>query len=53
MEGADLTLGAVLPPEPQSDGSWLVDEQSPPAGAQVEPGTPVRLWVMSPAEACP
>jgi beta-lactam-binding protein with PASTA domain/tRNA A-37 threonylcarbamoyl transferase component Bud32 len=53
MEAARLVVGTVLPPEPQSDGSWLVEEQSPTAGAEVQPGSVVRLWGMDPGDACP
>ena len=40
------------PPAPQSDGSWLVQDQDPAAGAEVDPGTTVRLTVTDPAEPC-
>ncbi len=53
MEDAGLVVGTVLPPEPQSDGAWLVKEQSPSAGMEVLQGTVIRLWVMDPGEPCP
>lgn len=53
IEDAGLVLGTVLPPEPQSDGAWLVEEQSPSAGTEVQRGTVIRLWVMDPGEPCP
>src|SRR5690606_554900 len=39
MEEEGLVVGTVLPPEPRSDGSWLVEEQSPTAGTEVPQGT--------------
>jgi serine/threonine-protein kinase len=53
IEDAGLVVGTILPPEPQSDGSWLVMDQEPAAGAEVQPGTVVQLWVIDPAEPCP
>lgn len=53
IEEADLTVGTVLPPDPQSDGSWLVMDQDPAAGGEVQPGTAIQLWVIDPAEPCP
>jgi len=53
MEDAGLVVGNVLPPPPQSDGAWLVEEQSPSAGTEVQRGTVIRLWVMDPGEPCP
>lgn len=53
IEDAGLVVGTVLPSEPQSDGSWLVMDQEPAAGADVEPGTVIQLWVVDPAEPCP
>jgi serine/threonine-protein kinase len=50
---AGLAVGTVLPPEPESDGTWLVRDQEPAVGAEVEPGSAVQLWVMDPVEACP
>jgi hypothetical protein len=47
-----LAVGTVLPPEPESDGTWLVTDQEPSPGVEVEAGTAVRLWLMEPAEAC-
>jgi beta-lactam-binding protein with PASTA domain/tRNA A-37 threonylcarbamoyl transferase component Bud32 len=53
MNDAHLVPGTVHPPEPTSDGSWLVKEQSPEAGAEVQPGTVIELWVKDPGAACP
>ncbi|MEZ4596342.1 MAG: Stk1 family PASTA domain-containing Ser/Thr kinase [Chloroflexota bacterium] len=53
IEDAGLAVGTVLPSEPQSDGSWLVTDQEPAAGLEVQPGTVVQLWVIDPAEPCP
>jgi serine/threonine-protein kinase len=53
LAGADLSVGVVLPPGPQSDDTWLVRDQEPAAGAVVERGTAVQLWVMDPGEPCP
>ena len=53
VDEAGLMVGTVLPPEPESDGAWLVREQEPAAGAEVQPGTVVALWVIDPSEACP
>jgi serine/threonine-protein kinase len=52
IEQMGLVTGAIFPPEPRSDGTWLVKDQSPGAGAEVQPGTVVRLWVSDPAEPC-
>jgi serine/threonine-protein kinase len=52
MADAGLVLGTVLPPEPESDGTWLAVDQEPAADAEVAPGTEVRLWVVGPAEPC-
>ncbi len=49
---AGMTLGAVTPSAPQSDGSWVVQDQDPAAGAEVQPGTRVRLQLIDPAEPC-
>jgi serine/threonine-protein kinase len=49
---AGLAMGSVLPPEPESAGTWLVSDQEPPPDTEVEPGTAVRLWVIDPAEGC-
>ncbi len=49
---AGMTLGPVTPGAPQSDGSWLVQDQFPAAGAEVQPGTKVRLTLIDPAEPC-
>jgi beta-lactam-binding protein with PASTA domain len=53
IEDAGLTVGSVLPPEPESDGTWLVIDQEPPADTQVGFGTAIRVWVIEPAQACP
>jgi serine/threonine-protein kinase len=53
LDAASLAVGSVLPPEPESDGTWLVNDQEPPPDTEVGPGTAVRLWVTDPAEACP
>jgi serine/threonine-protein kinase len=50
---AGLAVGTVLPPEPESGGTWLVIDQEPPPDAEVQVGTAVRLWVVDPAEPCP
>ncbi len=52
IKDAGMLLGAVTPPAPQSDGSWLVQDQDPAAGAEVDPGTKVKLTVTDPAEPC-
>ncbi len=39
IEEAGLVLGDIKPDSPESDGSWLVEDQDPAAGAEVEPGT--------------
>ena len=52
IKAAGMAMGPVDPPSPQSDGSWLVQDQDPAAGAEVEPGTTVRLQVSDPAEPC-
>ena len=52
IKGAGMVMGAVDPPAPQSDGSWLVQDQDPAAGAEVDPGTTVRVRVSDPAEPC-
>ena len=52
IEDAGLVLGRIEPGPPQSDGSWLVEDQQPAAGAEVEPGTMVSLTVTDPAEPC-
>jgi serine/threonine-protein kinase len=52
IQEAGMTAGAVFPPAPESDGSWLVRDQDPAARAEVQPGTVVRLWVVDPTEAC-
>ncbi|MET0772309.1 MAG: Stk1 family PASTA domain-containing Ser/Thr kinase [Candidatus Limnocylindrales bacterium] len=53
VEEVGLAVGTVLPPEPESDGAWLVTDQEPSPGVEVETGTEVRLWLVDPAEACP
>jgi len=53
VEESGLVMGTVLPPEPESDGSWLVRDQEPAAGDEVQPGTVVQLWVVDPSEPCP
>jgi eukaryotic-like serine/threonine-protein kinase len=52
IEDAGMSMGSVDPPSPKSDGSWLVQDQDPAAGAEVEPGTTVHLSVSDPAEPC-
>jgi len=52
IKAAGMAMGQVDPPSPQSDGSWLVQDQDPAAGAEVDPGTKVRLQVSDPAEPC-
>ncbi|MBX3031266.1 MAG: Stk1 family PASTA domain-containing Ser/Thr kinase [Chloroflexi bacterium] len=52
LEEVDLVIESVDPPPPESDDSWLVRDQDPPAGSEVPPGTSVRLWVTDPAEPC-
>jgi beta-lactam-binding protein with PASTA domain len=52
IEAADLVLGTVLPPAPESDGSWLVIDQEPRNGAQSQPGGAVRVWVVEATEDC-
>ena len=42
IEDAGLVLGDVEPGPPESDGSWLVEDQDPAAGAEVQPGTTVE-----------
>jgi serine/threonine-protein kinase len=53
VASAGLVVGVVLPPEPESAGTWLVIDQEPPADTEVEPGTEVRLWVIDPTGGCP
>jgi serine/threonine-protein kinase len=53
IEDAGLGVGSVLPPEPESDGTWLVIDQEPPPDTEVGPGTAVSLWLMEPSRACP
>jgi beta-lactam-binding protein with PASTA domain len=48
---AGLALGVVFPGEAGDD--WLIDQQSPAAGQQVPPNTPVDLLVSSPADPPP
>ncbi len=52
IEDAGMVVGQVDPGPPDSDGSWLVQDQDPAAGAEVVPGTSVRLTVTDPAEPC-
>jgi serine/threonine-protein kinase len=53
IQDAGLVVGTVLPPEPESDGSWLVRDQEPAVGAELQPGATVQLWLIDPTEACP
>ena len=53
VEAAGLIVGTVLPPEPESDGTWLVTDQEPSAAVEVEAGTRVRLWLIEPTATCP
>ncbi len=52
IQDAGMVVGQVDPGQPTSDGSWLVQDQDPAAGAEVDPGTRVRLTVTDPAEPC-
>ena len=52
IQDAGMVIGTVDPPAPPRDGSWLVQAQDPAAGAEVEPGTTVRLTVTDPAQPC-
>ncbi len=45
-----LTVGVVWPSEAQDN--WLVCLQYPNTGDQVQPGSPVHLFVKSPVETC-
>jgi hypothetical protein len=47
---AGLVVGVVFPTEATDD--WQVQQQYPPAGESVPPGTEVHLYVVDPASAC-
>lgn len=52
IEDAGMVVGKVVPGSPDSDGSWLVQDQDPAPGAEVDQGTTIRLTVTDPAEPC-
>ncbi len=52
IEDAGMVVGKVVPGSPESDGSWLVQDQDPAPGAEVDQGTTIRLTVTDPAEPC-
>ncbi len=52
-EGFALGTVATSPPGGLYDGTWLVQAQVPLPGETRPPGTPIRLTVIDPSNACP